>query len=117
MKENYTKDISRSSISRWVKQVIVEAYNRAGVSLEGVTPRAHEVRALSTSVAFINDCSLPAILDAAYWKSNGVFIDHYLRDSARLLGEGSWGIGSVVVSQQAISAKPRQKSRRRHKKN
>ena len=116
LRESHKKDISRSSIARWVKQVIIEAYLRAGISLEGVTTRPHEVRALSASVAYINDCSLKSILDAAYWKSNGVFIDHYLRDSARLLSEDSWGIGSVVVAQQAISARPRQRRHRGHKK-
>ena len=116
LRETYKKDISRSAIARWVKEVILGAYLRAGVSLEGVTARPHEVRALSASVAFLNDCSLPSILDAAYWKSNGVFIDHYLRDSARLLSEDAWGIGSVVVAQQAISAKPSQGRRKRHKK-
>ena len=51
-----------------------------------------------------------------YLKSNDVFIDHYLRDSARLLSEDSWGIGSLVVAQQAISARPRQRRHRGHKK-
>ena len=117
LREGRTKDISRSSLARWIKQVITEAYNRAGVPLAGVNPRPHEVRALSTSVAFLNDCSLKSILDAAYWRSNGVFIDHYLRSTARLLSEDSWGIGSVVVAQQALSAQPRQRRRRHHKKN
>ena len=117
LREGRTKDISRSSLARWVKQVIVDAYRRAGVSLAGVNPRPHEVRALSTSVAFLNDCNLKSILDAAYWRSNGVFIDFYLRDTARLLSEDSWGIGSLVVAQQAISAQPRRKHKKRHKKN
>ena len=117
LRENRTKDISRSSLARWVKQVIVEAYTRAGVSLAGINPRPHEVRALSTSVAFINDCSIKSILDAAYWRSNGVFIDFYLRETARLLSQDSWGIGSLVAAQQAISAQPRRRHKKRHKKN
>ena len=115
VREAHKKDISRSSIARWVKQVIVDAYVRAGVSLDGISARPHELRALSASVAFINDCSLQSILDAAYWRSNGVFIDFYLRDTSRLLSDGTRGIGSVVVAQQALSARPTKERRKKHK--
>ncbi|XP_076440473.1 uncharacterized protein LOC143279970 isoform X2 [Babylonia areolata] len=52
---------------------------------------------------------LPDIMDAAYWKNPATFIDFYLRDVACLRDDGSRGIASVVVAQQAIAAHRHQK--------
>ena len=51
-----------------VLSAILDVYGKACVSPAGVNPRPHQVRALSTSVAFLNDCNLKSILEAAYWK-------------------------------------------------
>eukprot|EP00745_Piridium_sociabile_P014347 TRINITY_DN2118_c0_g1_i2.p1 TRINITY_DN2118_c0_g1~~TRINITY_DN2118_c0_g1_i2.p1 ORF type:complete len:1001 (-),score=88.55 TRINITY_DN2118_c0_g1_i2:57-3059(-) len=110
--ENYTEDIRRSTISRWLGYVIRAAYAKSEVDLAVFAPRPHEIRAWAASLAFIHTGNMNELLDAAYWKSPGTFIDYYLRDVSRLREDGSWGIASVVVAQQAISA-PRTSSARR----
>jgi hypothetical protein len=46
---NYQSDIRKSTVSRWLTTVIQEAYKSA--SLDVANPRAHEIRALSASLA------------------------------------------------------------------
>nr|KAG5703372.1 hypothetical protein BaRGS_023419 [Batillaria attramentaria] len=51
---------------------------------------------------------LPLIMDAAYWRSENTFLNFYLRDSARLRQDGSWGVGSLVASQRVLSSSSQQ---------
>lgn len=77
------QDISAQSVSSWIRQVIIEAYN--ALSPEGskrLHIRAHEVRAVSASAALARNCALKDILEAVSWKSDSVFVRCYLRDMA-----------------------------------
>ena len=42
--------------------------------------RAHEVRSVSTSVAFHRNWSVTSVLESATWASSSVFSSFYLRD-------------------------------------
>ena len=42
--------------------------------------RAHEVRSVSTSVAFHRNWSVSSVLESATWSSSSVFSSFYLRD-------------------------------------
>lgn len=42
--------------------------------------KAHEVRAVATSMAFRHNTSLASILQATFWRSRSVFALHYLKD-------------------------------------
>ena len=75
---SYHKDISVATISRWIRQVIIEAYAAEGKALG--SPRAHEVRAWAASLALAHSVSLIDILQAAFWESSNTFIRCYLRD-------------------------------------
>ena len=99
--ETYTRDITKSSLSRWLSQVIGSAYSRSS-SQPAPSTRAHEIRAWSASLAFGCTRRLTEVLDAAYWRSPNTFIDFYLRDVSRTNGEGAHGIASVVVAQHPI---------------
>ena len=103
--EGYVQDIRRSSVSRWLVQVISAAYVRSGFDLLGVVPRPHEVRAWASSLAFAHSRSLRDIMEAAYWRSQATFIQFYLRDVSRLRDDGSHGVASAVVAQQAVSSR------------
>ena len=102
--ENYKDDIRRSTISRWLREVITAAYARPGSELAVFSPRPHEIRAWASSLAFASNVSLSSLMEAAYWRSPGTFIHFYLRDVSRLREDGSRGIASAVVAQQTISA-------------
>ena len=42
-------------------------------SEEGSTVKAHSIRGIATSSAFLKNWSISSVLDAASWKSNSVF--------------------------------------------
>ena len=67
--------------------------------------RAHEIRAWATSLAFAHSLPLATIMEAAFWKSQGTFIDFYLRDVSRLREDGARGIQSLVAAQSVLSSK------------
>ena len=98
----YNKDISVTSLARWVKCVIKGAYNN---KTDQVNARAHEVRAWSASLALEHNVAIDDILEAAFWRSKNVFIRHYLRRVSHLRGDGSCGISAVAVAQKIISSR------------
>ena len=67
-------------------------------------PRAHEIRAWASSLAWAHNVQISKIMDAAYWFNQGTFLDFYLRDVSRLNDDGSRGISSAVVAQQVLSS-------------
>ena len=67
---------SKDSISRW----IIDAISRSSQTSDSRTPRAHDVRAMSTSMALYGGVPLEDILQAAAWRSSNSFISSYLRD-------------------------------------
>ena len=75
------KDINKCSISCWVKFAIKNAYSSiASNSSKLLKPRAHELRALSSSWAYLNCIPLEEVLQAAVWSNSSLFAVHYLRD-------------------------------------
>ena len=75
------RDVKTSHISKWLIDTVRIAYEgtpEADLGTAQVT--AHEVRALSASWAYDNSVSLDEIKTALYWKSDGIFQKHYLRD-------------------------------------
>ena len=47
---------------------------------EGPPLRAHSIRGVSPSAAFLQNWSVSKVLEAATWKSNSVFASFYFRD-------------------------------------
>ena len=98
---DYKKDIQVSSLARWLKTVIKEAYSQKSIQ---TSARAHEIRAWSASLALEHNVAVNDILEAAYWRSRNVFIKHYLRRVSHLRGDGSIGFSAVAVAQNIISS-------------
>ena len=98
----YSKDISTSSISRWLKLVIKNAY--ANSSMDLGSTRAHEVRAWAASSAFAHSWSLQDVMKAAYWRRESSFINYYLRDVSLTRGDGTRGISTFVAAQQVVQS-------------
>ena len=101
-KKGYAQDFRPSSVSRWLAQVISAAYARSGSDLPGVVPRPHEVRAWASSQAFAKSRSPHDIMEAVYWPSPATFIQFYLWDMSSVRDDGSYGVASAVVAQQAV---------------
>ena len=72
-----SRSLSKNAISFFLRDVI----SSAGASRPEVGRlRAHDVRSVSTSVAFHRNWSVSAVLDSATWSSSSVFSSFYLRD-------------------------------------
>ena len=99
------QDIRRSSMSRWLAQVISAAYARSGSDLPGIVSRPHEVRAWASSQAFAHSRNLHDIMEAVYWWSPGTFIQFYLGDMSHLRDDGFSGVACAVVAQQTVSGR------------
>ena len=85
--------ISKNGLSYFLREVIVDA----GAVHEQGNVRAHSIRGLSTSVAFLKNCSISKVLEAATWKSNSVFASFYFKDLAHEFGELK-SLGPFVAS-------------------
>ena len=69
--------LSKNAVSFFLRDVI----SFAGASRPEVGRlRAHDIRSVSTSVAFHRNWSVSAVLESATWSSSSVFTSFYLRD-------------------------------------
>ena len=94
-----SKDISPSTISRWICDVIKLAYaDLSSSDLSFMKISAHEVRALSSSWAYWNSVALEDVVRAAYWRTNSTFSSFYLRDLAPIRQDTS-SLGPLVAAQ------------------
>ena len=94
-----SKDISPSTISRWICDVIKLAYaDLSSSDLSFMKISAHEVRALSSSWAYWNSVALEDVVRAAYWRTNSTFSSFYLRDLAPIRQDTS-SLGPLVAVQ------------------
>ena len=72
-----TRALSKNAVSFFLREVIHGAEaSRPEVGMV----RAHDIRGVSTSVAFHRNWSVSAVLDAATWSSSSVFTSFYLLD-------------------------------------
>ena len=78
---NAGKKLSAASISRWICTTIVDfqASIQNSKNIPGKV-KAHEVRAVATSLQLFNKVDLQAVMKAGRWSSGGTFTSYYLRD-------------------------------------
>ena len=94
-----SKDISPSTISRWICNIIKLAYaDLSSSDLSFMKISAHEVRALSSCWAYWNSVALEDVVRAAYWRTNSTFSSFYLRDLAPIRQDTS-SLGPLVAAQ------------------
>ena len=93
------KDISKNTVSYWIRSVIKRAYNSASEEDKKLWKiSTHEVRALSTSLLFRHNCAILDVMSAASWRNNTTFASFYLRDlSHKFLDLSS--LGPIVAGQ------------------
>ena len=89
----------KSTMARWIIQVIKESLSRQESQLAGSHVRAHDLRAQMASWALYKGASIQEVMDAAGWSSSTTFQSVYLRDplcaqattSARVLSAATSG--------------------------
>ena len=91
--------ITKNSISYWVKEVIRRAYEKG----HSVPPKAkaHELRAVGTSLVFKKNLSINQILQAGTWKSQNTFTSFYLKE-IMLESLGTFSLGPIVAAQEVL---------------
>ena len=78
---NAGKELSASSISRWICTTIVDSHAAIQDSKNfSGSVKAHEVRAVATSLQLFNKVDLHSVMKAGRWSSGGTFTSFYLRD-------------------------------------
>ena len=77
---NAGKELSASTISRWICSTIVDAHATIQNSRNLFWFKAHEVRAVATSLQLSNKVDLHSVMKAGRWSSGRTFSSFYLRD-------------------------------------
>ena len=96
--------ISKNAISFFLRETISGA-GALGVD-GGLAPRAHSIRGVSASMAFLKNWSVQKVLQAATWRSNSVFASFYLRDIAHVYEDCS-SLGPFIAAGQVINSPAR----------
>ena len=73
-----SRAMSKNAVSFFLREVISASCRLARPQVGSL--RAHEVRSVSTSVAFHRNWSVTSVLESATWASSSVFSSFYLRD-------------------------------------
>ena len=72
-------------------------------SLKVSKVKAHEVRAISASLAFKGGIALDDILNSCYWRSHGTFTNFYLKDVC-WHNNDVFKLGPIVSAQHIVSS-------------
>lgn len=95
-------DVSKDSISRWIKRAILHSYKAlTSRDLGFMHIRAHEVRAISSSLAFTRQVPLSDVMRAAYWRRHTTFSNFYLRSLVSQI-DGIISLSPVVAAQTVV---------------
>lgn len=95
---NPLRPMSKNAMSFFIRDLISEAHSNISENdLKMCKVKAHEVRAISTSLAYKRNLSLQDIVQATYWRCKSVFALHYLSQVQTVFDECST-LGPFVVS-------------------
>ena len=103
LREGYSKDFTRITISQWIKHTIQTCYQSSDTADQQVTQvRAHDVRAMAASLAFKGGISLEQVLSSCYWKSHNTFTNFYLKDIC-WENDDIFKLGPIVSAQHVVN--------------
>lgn len=103
-KTGFKGDIAKATISHWIKNTIVLAYELAGrTDADRGAVRAHDVRGMAASWARLANVALEDIMRACSWKSHNTFTSFYLKDLTRIQDQ-VLKLGPLVAAQHITSA-------------
>ena len=97
LREGYSKDISRITISQWIKHTIHTRYQSSDMTDQQVTQvRAHDVRAMAAGISF------EQVLSSCYWRSHNTFTNFYLKDIC-WENDDIFKLGPIVSAQHIVN--------------
>ena len=95
------KEISKTTVSFWLRKTISRAYELSGTALPVPAPRARETRGIAPSILFRKNFAVDQVLKAGTWRGHTTFTRHYLRDIAHKSLD-TFHLGPVVAAQSVV---------------
>ena len=95
------KEISKTTVSFWLRKTISHAYELSGTALPLPAPRARETRGIAPSLLFKKNFAVDQVLKAGTWRRHTTFTRHYLRDLAHRSLD-IYHLGPVVAAQAVV---------------
>ena len=92
------KEISKTTVSFWLRKTISLAYQLSGTEQPVPAPRAQETRGVAPSLLFKKSFTVDQVLKAGTWRKHTTFTRHYLRDIAHQSLD-TFHLGPVVAAQ------------------
>ena len=96
-----TKEISKTTVSFWLRKTISRAYHLSGRSVPDPPPRARETRGISPPVLFKKYFAVDQVLKVGTWRKHTTFTRHYLRDLVHRSLK-TFHLGPVVAAQALV---------------
>ena len=87
------KEISKTTVSFWLRKTISRAYELSGTALP--------VRGIAPSILFRKNFAVDQVLKAGTWRRHTTFTRHYLRDIAHKSLD-TFHLGPVVAAQSVV---------------
>ena len=95
------KEISKTTVSFWLRKTISRTYELSGTALPVPAPRARETRGIAPSILFQKNFAFDQVLKAGTWRRHTTFTRHYLRDIAHKSPD-TFHLGPVVAAQSVV---------------
>ena len=95
------KEISKTTVSFWLRKTISRAYELSGTAQPVPAPRARETRGIAPSLLFKKNFAVDQVLKAGTWRRHTTFTRHYLRDLAHRSLD-TFHLGPVVAAQALV---------------
>ena len=96
--ERSKKEMSKTTVSFWLRKTISRAYEVSGTEQPAPAPRARETRGIAPSLLFKKNFAVDQVLKAGTWRRHTTFTRHYLRDLAHRSLD-TFHLGPVVAAQ------------------
>ena len=91
------KEISKTTVSFWLRKTISRAFELSGTEQPVPTPRARETRDIAPSLLFKKNFAGDQVLKVGTWRMHTTFTRHYLRDLAHRSLD-TFHLGPVVAA-------------------
>ena len=95
------KEISKNTVSFWLRRVISLAYQLSGRPLPTSSPLTRETRGIAPSLFFKKNYAVSQVLKAGTWRWHTTFTRHYLRDLSHKSLD-TFHLGPVVAAQATV---------------
>ena len=100
---NHKKDITKNTLSGWIKNLIHRVYKEANQEACQLAGRdVHLVRKYASTLLFHGSSDMDSLLQACSWKSHNTFTDFYLRDLTGM-EQDLLRLGPIVAAQHVVN--------------